>query len=220
MDSSFKNQCVIRDGFFLWILDRFKSYVFLLSYLCQRTYFPLHLTSFSMAAHCVFWTIVLSFWCFLRKLSSSFWCFFVSFTKLFSFFTTSGVMGSNLTSSAKQFNIILFIIDFITDFFYWKSVMKIIINSIMKVGYHTWFFAGVMYGYRLSLLSLLQTFSIKSLMKVGNHTWFQLYHKTFGNCLTIGHLPIKKHLFFLFQSHRTSTVMLLEIVPKFKYSQV
>ena len=63
------------------------------------TYFPLHLTSFSMAVHWFFWTIVRSFWCFLRKLSSSFWCFLVSFIKLFSFFTTSGVMGSNFISS-------------------------------------------------------------------------------------------------------------------------
>ena len=66
------------------------------------TYFPLHLTSFSMAVHWFFWTIVRSFWCFLRKLSSSFWCFLVSFIKLFSFFTTSGVMGSNFISSERK----------------------------------------------------------------------------------------------------------------------
>ena len=66
------------------------------------TYFPLHLTNFSMAAHWFFWTMVLSFWCFFRRLSSSFWCFLVSFTKLFSFFTTSGVIESNFISSEKK----------------------------------------------------------------------------------------------------------------------
>lgn len=70
--------------------------------LFDSTYFPLDFTSFSMAEHCVFCTMDLSFCCLFRKLSSSFPCFLVNFTKLFSFFTFSGVIGSNLISSGKH----------------------------------------------------------------------------------------------------------------------
>ena len=70
-----------------------------LPFIKMLSYFPFDLTSFSMAEHWDFWTLFRSFCCFLRIPSSSFWCFLVIFTKAFSDFRVSAVIGSNFNSS-------------------------------------------------------------------------------------------------------------------------